>query len=94
MAGLFRGLGWILVALGWFALGADAYWCWKAQAWTFQPISFYLDLANPLWAAGVRIWSFGAGGNWPRLINSAFGWPVWAPCFVLGYLLLGLLRRR
>lgn len=94
MSDLFRGIGWLLVALGWFALGADAYWSWKAEGWTYQPIAFYLDLISPIWAASIRIWSFGVSMKFAGFVNAALGWPVWAPAFVLGTILMLATRPR
>ena len=53
MRGLLRSLAWGLVALGFLSIGADAYWSWKAHAWAFRPIGFYLDLIHAGWAADL-----------------------------------------
>lgn len=80
-----RALAWVLVALGFLAVGADAYWSWKAHSWAFGPIAFYLDLIDPHWTAaiaeGAAEWSPRAA----RVAARALAWPVWGPAFVIGF---------
>ena len=89
-----RGLGLLLVALGFFAVGADLYWSWKAHAWSMQPISFYLDLIEPDWTTHVRLWSFASSLRTAQIVNTALGWPVWGPAFAAGGVLMVLTGRR
>ena len=94
MRALFNGIAWIFLAVGFMALGADAYWSWKAHGWTFQPIGFYLDLGAADWLAHLRDWAADHSGKAARLLERALTWPVWAPAFAVGMPLAVLTRER
>ena len=55
MHAVLRATAWAAVALGFFALGADVYWSWKAQGFAYRPIGFYLDLIDTRWAFDLRV---------------------------------------
>ena len=87
MRSLLRPIAWAFIALGWLAVGADAYWSWRDHGWSVRPIAFYLDLIDPDWARAARDaafdWSAGAG----RALARALTWPVWGPALAIGFLL-------
>ncbi len=94
MRAFFNGIAWIFLAIGFVALGADAYWTWKADDWAFQPIGFYLRLADAEWLAHVRDWAADQSARTERLLNQALTWPVWAPAFAVGAPLAWFTRDR
>lgn len=89
-----NAVAWVFLAIAFIALGADAYWSWKARAWSFQPIGFYLDLAASDWLAHLRDWAADRADRWAHLLERALTWPVWAPAFALGAPLGWLSRER
>jgi hypothetical protein len=93
MRGLVYGIGAALTALAFLALGADAYWSWKAHAWTFEPIGGWLDRIDPRWTTGLRGWAAERSAHSLRMAERLLGWPVWPPAFIAGGL-LGLVTRR
>ncbi len=94
MRGLFHAIGALLVALGLLALGADAYWTWKANAWAFEPVGAWLDRLDPAWADGLRDWAADRSARALRTAERVLAWPVWAPAFILGGVLWLVTRRR
>jgi len=84
MRAFLNGIAWIFLAIAFTALGADAYWSWKAHHLTYQPIGFYLNLAADDWLAHVRDWAADRSIKTERLIAKALEFPVWAPAFALG----------
>jgi len=91
---LLNAIAWIFLAVAFIALGADAYWTWKASGWTFQPIGFYLDLAASDWLAHVRDWAADRSARTARLVADGLALPVWAPAFAVGIPLAWLTRER
>lgn len=89
-----NGVAWIFLAIGFVALGADAYWSWKAHGAAFQPIGFYLDLAADDWLAHLRDWAADRSARTERLVARALELPVWAPAFAIGVPLGFLTRER
>lgn len=89
-----NAIAWIFLAVGFIALGADAYWTWKANGWAFQPIGFYLDLSASDWLAHVRDWAADRSARTARLLAELLALPVWAPSFALGIPLAWLTRER
>lgn len=87
-----RGVAWLFVALGFLAVGADAYWSWKAHDWAYRPIAFYLDLANPDWLTAFRAELAGWSEKTARFAARVLTWPVWGPAFAIGFLLALLTR--
>ena len=94
MRGLLRSLAWGLVALGFLAVGADAYWSWKAHAWAFQPISFYVDLIHTDWTADIRAAAAHVSPGTGRVAARFLAFPVWGPGFVIGFGLAFLTQPR
>lgn len=94
MSGMFRQIGWILVGIGFFWLGADAYWSWKSDAWTIFPIGRYLDLIDPSIAGDMRGWAMDRSARTMRWVEKGLSWPAWGPPFILGWLLIILTRER
>lgn len=94
MRALLNAVAWIFLAVGFVALGADAYWSWKAHGWAFQPLGFYLDLAASDWLAHLRDWAADRSAKTARLLEHALIWPVWAPAFAIGIPLGWLTRER
>lgn len=94
MRGFLNGIAWIFLAVGFIALGADAYWSWKAHAWTFQPIGFYLNLASADWLAHIRDWAVDRSVRTAALMAKGLALPVWAPAFAVGAPLGFLTRER
>lgn len=94
MREILNAIAWVFLAVAFIALGADAYWSWKAQGWAYQPIGFYLDLAAGDWLAHVRDWAADRSARTARLIAEALSWPVWAPAFAIGTPLAFLTRER
>jgi hypothetical protein len=92
MRELLNGIAWIFLAIGFIALGADAYWTWKAHHFAFQPIGFYLDFGAGDWLAHVRDWAADRSERTARLMAKALALPVWAPAFAVG-IPLGFLTR-
>lgn len=83
---MFRALGWFLLALAFFAVGADLYWSWKGAGWTYQPISYYLDRMDAGWLAEMRAAALRGSPKFLDAIERFIAWPVWGPAFVLGIL--------
>lgn len=94
MRGLAYALGMALTALGLLALGADAYWSWKAGAWTFEPIGGWLDRLDPAWTEGLRNWAIEHSARTLKTTERVLSWPVWPPAFILGGLLSLVVQRR
>ncbi len=92
MRGLLHATGWALTALGFLALGADAYWSWKVHAWAFESIGGYLDRIDPAWAADIRDWAAERSVRSLAMAHRMLGWPVWPPAFIAGGI-LGMLAR-
>lgn len=88
MRALFRALGWLLLAIGLMAVGADAYWSWKVHGWTFEPIGAYVRRADPLFLAELRAASAHWSPRAARMAEHLLSWPVWGPAFVTGLLLV------
>ena len=93
MRGLIYGIGAVLTAIAFLALGADAYFSWKAQAWTFEPIGAWLDRIDAGWAAALRDWAADRSVRSMRTAERVLAWPVWPPAFIVGGV-LGLITRR
>lgn len=89
-----NAVAWIVLAVAFIALGADAYWSWKAEDWSFQPIGFYLRLIDAEWLAQLRDWSVDRSARTERLLNEALTWPVWGPAFAIGAPLAWFTRDR
>lgn len=87
MRGLLRAVAWAAVALGFFALGGDLYWSWKAHGFAFRPIGFYLDLIDPTWAFDVRVAAGRVSDGMAGAVGHMLSWPVWAPAFGIGIML-------
>jgi hypothetical protein len=94
MRELFNGIAWIFLAIGFVALGADAYWTWKAHHLAFQPVGFYLDLAADDWLASLRDWAADRSHKTERVVTKLLSLPVWAPAFAVGIPLGFLTRER
>ncbi len=94
MREILNGIAWVFLAVGFIALGADAYWSWKAHAWAFQPIGFYLNLASADWLAHVRDWAVDRSAQTAEIVARGLTLPVWAPAFAIGVPLALLTRDR
>lgn len=94
MREVLNAAAWLFLATAFIALGADAYWTWKAHHFAYQPIGFYLDLAASDWLAHVRDWAADRSPRTARMVAEALTWPVWAPCFAIGVPLAFVTRPR
>ena len=87
MHAVLRATAWAAVALGFFALGADVYWSWKAQGFAYRPIGFYLDLIDTRWAFDLRVAATRVSDRAAGALAQMLTWPVWAPAFAIGIVL-------
>lgn len=81
---MFRALTQILIGLALLALGADAYWCWKAGSWTFAPISYYVARFDAGALDALRLHALGVSPKLLGALDRFIAWPVWAPASVIG----------